>query len=175
MVTITVSGSPGSGKTTVAQLLKKKLQLPYVYSGDIFRKQAEREGMSLEEFGRYCEQHKDVDKELDRQQLEIIKQGNVIVEGRLAGWLAYQNNIPAVKIFIDADQQTRVNRIVNRELGDREKRKEELVKREKSEATRYKTYYNIDIDDTSIYDIVIDSSKKTPEEIVDIILKKLRM
>jgi len=37
----------------------------------------------------------------------------------------------------------------------------------------YKNYYNIDIKDTSIYDIVIDSSSKSPEEIVEIIIKKV--
>ena len=40
MVTITISGSPGSGKTTIAKLLAKKLGIKYVYSGDIFRKKA---------------------------------------------------------------------------------------------------------------------------------------
>ena len=47
------------------------------------------------------------------------------------------------------------------------------MEREKSEVLRYKKYYNIDLEDISIYDIVIDSGDKTPEEIVDIILEKL--
>jgi len=48
-----------------------------------------------------------------------------------------------------------------------------MLKREKSEEKRYKKYYNIDIKDTSIYDIIIDSSFKKPEEIIEIILKKI--
>jgi len=173
MVTITVSGTPGSGKSTVATLLKDKLGLKYVYSGMIFREMAKKHKMTLEEFGRYCEKNSDVDKELDKRQLEILKEGNVILEGRLAGWLAHINKVPALKVAIDTNLETRAKRIVNREEGSIEKRKKEILKREKSEATRYKKYYNIDLGDTSIYDLVIDSGDKTPEEIVDIIIKKL--
>ena len=173
MVTITISGTPGSGKSTVAQILEKKLGLKYVYSGEIFRKLAVKHNMSLEEFGRYCETHREIDQELDDSQLEILKGGKVILEGRLAGWLAYRNNVQAVKIMIDADIQTRAERIVKREGGDVKQREQEMTKREKSEASRYKQYYGIDLKDSSIYDIVVDSADKTAEEIADLILKKL--
>jgi cytidylate kinase len=171
MVTITISGTPGSGKSTVAQILEKKLGLRYVYSGILFRHLAKKHKMSLEEFGKYCETHREVDQELDDAQLEILRKGNVIVEGRLAGWLAYRHNIPAVKIVIDTDLETRAKRIVKREKGTIEQRKREMRNREKSEALRYKNYYNIDLKDTSIYNLVIDSTNKTAEEIADVILK----
>jgi cytidylate kinase len=138
MVTITISGTPGSGKSTVGRLLSEKIGLNYVYSGDIFRKTAKKYNMSLEEFGSYCETHKEVDKELDDYQLEILRNGNVIVEGRIAGWIAYRNNISALKVILDADIETRARRIVNRERGDVEKRKQEMFNREKNEALRYK-------------------------------------
>ena len=173
MVTITISGTPGSGKSTVAQILEKKLGLRYVYSGMVFRQLAKKHKMPLEEFGRYCETHREVDQELDDAQLEILQKGNVVVEGRLAGWLAHRNNISAIKIVIDADLETRAKRIVKREKGNMEQRKREMEKREKSEALRYKNYYNIDLKDTSIYDLVIDSTDKTAEEIADIILKHI--
>ena len=174
MVTITISGTPGSGKTTVARLLEKELGMNYVYSGMIFRELAEKHNMSLEEFGKYCEENCEIDKELDDKQLKILKKGNVILEGRLAGWLAYKNKISAFKILIDADIDTRAKRIVNREEGIVEKRKKEIQKREKSEAKRYKDYYGLNLNDKSIYDIVIDSADKTPEEILEIIIKKLK-
>lgn len=173
MVTITISGTPGSGKTTIAQILEERLGLRHVYSGEIFRKLASKHNMSLEEFGRYCESNREVDQELDNSQLKILKNGEVILEGRLAGWLAYKNNIQAVKIMIDADIQTRAERIVKREGGDVKQREQEMLKREKSEALRYKQYYDIDLKDSSIYDIVVDSADKTAEEAADLILKKL--
>ncbi len=173
MRVVTISGLPGSGTTTVARLLEKETGITYVYSGDIFRKMAKKYNMSLEDFGRYCEKHKEVDEELDRYQLEILKKGNVILEGRISGWIAYRNTIDSLKVILEAELETRVERIIKREKGDFKKRKQEIIEREKSEATRYKNYYDIDVCDTSIYDLVIDSSDKTPEEIVEIIIKEI--
>ena len=174
MVTITISGTPGSGKSTVAKLLEKNLGVKYVYSGMIFREQAKKHHMSLEEFGKFCEQNPGVDKELDDQQLRILQKGDVILEGRLAGWLAYRNNISALKVMLDADIDTRAGRIVKREQGSIKQRKQEILQREKSEALRYKNYYDIDLKDNAIYDIVIDAADKTAEEIADIIVKKIK-
>jgi predicted cytidylate kinase len=173
MTTITISGLPGTGKTTVARLLEKRLGLRYVYSGEIFRKMAKKYKMSLEEFGKYCETHQEIDEKLDQYQLDILRKGNVIVEGRISGWLAYQNHIPAMKVLLAANINVRAGRIVKREQGDVEKRKKEILNREKSEATRYKKYYGIDVRDTSIYDVIVDASEKTPEEIMKIIIEHL--
>lgn len=170
METITISGTPGSGKSTIARMLKDRLDLPYVYSGLLFRLIAEKHKISLEEFGTYCEQHDDVDRELDDKQLEILRKGNVILEGRLAGWIAHLNEIPAFKIMIDADILVRAQRVVMREKGTVEQRRKEIEKREESEQSRYKRYYNIDLKNTSIYDLVVDSSDKTPEIIIEEIL-----
>lgn len=174
MVTITISGTPGSGKSTVAELLEKKLGIKYIYSGKLFREMAKKHNMSLEEFGKYCEKHKEIDNKLDEKQINILKKGDVILEGRLAGWLAYKNEIPAFKVLLDTDLDTRVKRIMNREGGDVEKRKKEILERERSEKTRYKMYYNIDLDDTSIYDLVVDTGDKKPDEIVDIIINEMK-
>src|SRR5512136_1077538 len=133
MVTITISGTPGSGKSTVAELLKDKLGLRYVYSGMIFRETAKKYNMSLEEFGKYCEKNSKIDKELDDRQLEILRKGDVILEGRLSGWLAHRNKIPAFKVSLVADLDTTAQRIVKREEGSIEKRKKEILERERSE------------------------------------------
>ncbi len=174
MVIITISGTPGSGKSTVGQLLKEKLSMNYIYSGEIFRETAKKYKMTLEKFGIYCEKNEDIDKELDEKQLKILKKGDVILEGRLSGWIAKKNNIKAFKIMINADLDIRVKRIIKREYGSYSKRLKEVLKREKSEEKRYKKYYNIDIKDTSIYDLIIDSSNKNPNELIDIIIQEIK-
>ncbi|MBS3778536.1 MAG: AAA family ATPase [Candidatus Thermoplasmatota archaeon] len=173
MSNITISGTPGSGKSTIAELLQDHVSLEYVYSGMIFRQLAEEYNMSLAEFGRYCETHDEIDQRLDKKQVAILKQGNVLLEGRLAGWLATLNKISAFKIWIDADIMIRAQRIVKREGGRMNEQYNKLVERQQSEQKRYKKYYDIDVTDTSIYDIIIDSSHKTPEEILTIILTNI--
>ena len=170
---ITISGTPGSGKSTIGKILKKRLNLNYVYSGQIFRETAKKYKMNLEEFGRFCENNEKIDRELDKEQLDLLKKGNVILEGRLAGWIAYNNNIKSLKIILNADLKIRISRIIEREAGDYNKRLKEILSREKSEQKRYKKYYNIDIKDTSIYDLIIDTSNKSPKEIADIIVNKI--
>jgi len=174
MSIITISGTPGSGKSTIAELLKESFSLPYVYSGMIFRELAKKYKMNLADFGKYCEQHDTIDRELDDKQVQILKKGNVLLEGRLSGWLAVLNEIPAYKIWIDADPKIRAERIVNREGGTVREQLSKLINREKSERDRYEKYYHIDITDTSIYDLIIDSSQMTPDNILSTILHHLK-
>ncbi|UCH71727.1 MAG: AAA family ATPase [Thermoplasmatales archaeon] len=173
MTVITISGTPGSGKSTVAKILEKRTKLKYVNSGIIFREMAKNYNMSLERFGVFCEKNEEIDKEVDNKQLNILKEGRVILEGRLAGWIAHHNKIPALKVMIDADVETRTKRILKREKRNIKDIKKEIIEREKSEAIRYKKYYDIDLKDVSIYDLFIDSTDKNPEKIVELIIKKI--
>ncbi len=75
-----------------------------------------------------------------------------------------------LKLWIKAPLSVRVKRILNREKSvSFDEELEKTVEREKSEALRYMNYYNIDIDDLSIYDIVIDSEKWNQYQILDIL------
>ncbi|MBW3582455.1 MAG: AAA family ATPase [Euryarchaeota archaeon] len=173
MVTITVGGLPGSGTTTACRKLREKLNLPYIYAGHIFRGMADEAGMTLAEFGRYCEDHPEVDKELDRRQLEILKHGDVIVEGRLSGWLAIENDIPALTVWLWAPVDVRAGRIVEREGGELKEKREEMLEREFSEAKRYRTFYGMDLQDQERYDVVLETHTRTPDQVVDAILVAL--
>src|SRR5262249_7194691 len=99
-VLITISGTPGSGKSTVARLLEKRLALPYVYAGDIFRREAQRRGISLPQLNFLAETDHSIDRQLDDAMLEYARKGNVILEGRLAGFFARQEKIPALKVYL---------------------------------------------------------------------------
>lgn len=167
---ITVSGLPGSGTSTISRLLAESYELELISSGEVFRRIAKEKGMTLSEFGAMAEKDPSIDLAIDKNQRAIIRsQDNVVLESRLAGHMAM--GVPnVIKIWMKSPLPVRVKRIQKREkTSSFEVEFEKTVEREKSEALRYKNYYNIDISDLSIYDIVIDSEKWNQYQALDIL------
>jgi cytidylate kinase len=175
MPTLTISGLPGSGTTTISKLLEKDLHLPRIYSGMIFRRLSKNYHMNLAEFSEYCESDPSIDQQIDKKQVELLKKGNLILESRLGGWLAYRNNIQAYKVWLEAGLKIRAERVTKREGKSIDEGIKQISDREESEKKRYKNYYKIDLADLSIYDLVIDTQTKSPEEIEALILRKLHV
>jgi cytidylate kinase len=162
---ITVSGPPGSGKSTLSKTIVDHFGLTLISSGDVFRTMAEEVGVSLEEFGKIAESDPDIDKEIDRRQMELSKQaGNFLFEGRLSGWFIEAD----LKIMLKTDVEVRARRISQREKISLEQAMHETMIRQQSEVKRYQDYYNIDIADLTPYDLVMESSVWVPEATVKI-------
>jgi predicted cytidylate kinase len=167
VVLITISGLPGSGKTTVARLVAAALGLEHVYAGDIFRRQAEQHGMTLEEYARRAETDHSIDRALDEQMRRRARSGNAVLEGRLAAFMADEAGVPALKVFLDADEAVRAERIVGREGGDAALRLREIQAREASDARRYREIYGFDYHDRERYDLVLVTDGRRPEDLAD--------
>ena len=161
---LTVSGPPGSGKSTNAAALADAFDLAHVSGGDIFRELAAERGLSPVEFNELAEEDDQIDRDLDARLREIaVDDDDVVLESRLAGWLAGDH--ADVKIWLDAPLAVRAERIADREDKSIGVAREETERREHSERKRYQTYYNIDIADLSIYDITYNTARWGPEAI----------
>ncbi len=172
MVLLTVTGPPGSGKSTACRAIKDRTGLPYIYAGQLFRDQASSKGLTLDEFGSLCEKDTIFDLELDFRMMELAKTGNAILEGRMIGALCSRERIPAYKVYIDADIEMRAARVMEREGGDMASIRHDIEERERSERSRYMGLYGIDPRDRRIYDLWVDSTYLTPEEVVTLIIKE---
>ncbi len=173
MVVVTVGGLPGTGTSTLCGVLQKATGLRYVYAGRIFREEARRRGMELAAFGALCQTDPSVDQALDAQQVELLKGDELLLEGRLAGWLAHQNRIRALKVWVVCDETERVRRLVDRDGGTLGEQAGKAAAREQSEADRYRRYYGIDLADFAPYDLVLDSTHKLPQELAQEVLALL--
>jgi CMP/dCMP kinase len=175
---IAVGGPPGSGKTTAAERFAQAHAYHIVSAGLKFRAAAKAREMSLEAFSRAAEADHEIDRSLDRQVLEEVLRydaggRDVIVDGRIQAQLLTARRIPCMKVLLDAPLAVRVQRIAAREGKPSSVVEREILEREASERSRYKAIYGIDLDDVSVFDVVVDSSTADPDEIVDIIRSRV--
>jgi len=166
---ITVSGPAGSGKSTFAAALANALEVDHVSGGDIFREMADERDMSLVAFNELAEEDDQVDRDLDRRLREIASENDdLVLESRLAGWMA--GGHADLRIWLDAPMDVRAERIADREDKSVETAREETTARAESEAKRYAEYYGIDIEELSIYDLVLNTSRWSPAAELEIVL-----
>jgi cytidylate kinase len=166
---ITVSGPPGSGKSTTASGLAEALDLEHISGGDIFRELADERGYTPLEFNRLAEEDDQIDRDLDRRLREIaVERDEVVLESRLAGWLAADH--ADFRVWLDAPLSARAERIADREDKSVQDARNETAARAESEAKRYAAYYGIDIDDLSIYDLVLNTARWGPDEVLGLLV-----
>lgn len=163
---ITISGPAGSGKSTAAAGLAEALGYEHVSGGDIFRALADERGMTPLELNRAAEEDDAIDRDLDRRLRETARErDDLVLESRLSGWMAGEH--ADFKMWLNAPLAVRARRIAEREDKSVDRAREETRARAESEASRYQDYYAIDIEDLSIYDLVLNTSRLDPDGVVD--------
>jgi len=188
---ITVSGPPGCGATTLTEGLAEALNCGYVIGGDIFRDLAEERDLSLQQLIAKAEEDDTIDRALDKRLRRIAEQWGAankafILESRLAGWLA--GNRADLRIWLDAPEEIRIERLSDYEVSyeiERPAEREDvslrhlddegeigplLRVREVSEAGRYESYYGIDVEDQSFYDLSINTARWDAETVLEMVL-----
>ena len=170
---ITLSGKAGSGKSTVAKQLAKKLNLKHYSIGDIMRQVAKERSVSLNELSKLAEKDKSIDTALDKKSIDLREENNFVIDGRLTAYFIHYADL---KIFLDCNDKVRAERILKDERKDEKSKSiNELIKkirqREQSERKRYEKLYKIDYYDKKFYDLMIDTTNLSIEEVVDNIME----
>lgn len=173
---ITISGMPGSGKSSVGRMVAKKLGCVFYSIGDLRGKWALERGMTIDELNKVGETEDWTDKKADEWQVEAAKkEENVVIDGRLSFHF-----IPkSFKVFLTVDPGVGADRVSgdmreDERTNDTEQLKNNLAKRIESDILRYRKYYSVDIMDMKNYDLVVDTTKMKPEEVAERILGEAR-
>lgn len=175
---ITISGKPGSGKTTVGRMLANHLGYDEYDIGILRREMARKRGMSINEYNKLGETDPSTDTEADEYQKQLgLDTDNFVIQGRTSFHF-----IPhSVKIFLDVGERIGAERIWGDLQKDAEGRNEgkyssieQLItatrKRIASDTKRYHQYYDINIFEKNHYDLWIDTSDQTPQQTLDAIV-----
>lgn len=176
---ITLGGHLGSGKSTLWKKLAEHFGLKRYSTGDFMRELALERGVSIIELNQIAETDGGViDSILDERQKKLwAEQDEFIIDGRLAFhfiphgkkiFLTVTPEEAAKRIFAD---NTRKGLETHESIDDAARN---ITIRRESENERYMKYYGVHIYDMSLYDIVIDTNYKTPEQVFDAVIQKLQ-
>ena len=174
---ITISGGPGSGKSSVAQELAHRLGLKHYSIGDLRRRVARERGMTIDEYNRLGETTDETDREPDEYQARLGREeDDFVIDSRLGFHF-----IPhSFKVRLDVDPKVGAERVfqAHRTEEQAERRYQSVEEvfqarkaREASDRKRYGMYYGVVYDDEKNYDLIVDTTDKSIDDVVKIIME----
>ncbi|MBI1327123.1 MAG: AAA family ATPase [Alphaproteobacteria bacterium] len=169
---ITITGDPGSGKSTFARNVAEKLGCQLITTGNMFRELAAKKGITVTELNQLAESKKEIDDYVDNflRDLNNNKE-DLILDSRMA-WHFVQD---AFKVRLSVDPEIAIDRIssddqtpLREKFPDLATATQQVVDRKASEVTRYARVYGVDISCAENFDLVIDTSLISPHDVMDV-------
>jgi CMP/dCMP kinase len=176
---IIISGMPGAGKSSTADIVAKKLKYDRLSTGDIQRELAKERGMTITEWGEAEMKDKKYDIMVDDRVKEILEKKDKFVLDTWIGAFFAMGNPRCVKVFLDCDENECARRRAPQKRTEEafetpEKAIEDMRRRIANNRERWLKYYNYDFMDTSIYDLIIDTTAMTAEMVADEIINYVK-
>jgi cytidylate kinase len=170
---ITLSGKPGSGKSSTADKVAELLGYTRHSSGDMVRKVLKRNGITLEEYNQKASSDHDLDDQIDQELRNLRDQEDIIVDSRLGFyWLP-----ESFKVYLDLDLDVATVRIF-KDLTANSSRSgveggnnslsavaQSVSQRMKDEQTRFQNLYSIDPYNETQFDLIIDTARHNPHSV----------
>ena len=153
---VTVSGPHGSGKSTYAASLATSLGLRHVSAGELFRSLANERKIILEKFQEIAAADPSIDRLVDEKTMTESEKGNAVIDGQLTGWVLKEAS--DLRIFLTAPLVIRLERIAARDHISIEEARRQTLHREGVQAERYRKHYGVNVEDWSIYHLILDTS-----------------
>ena len=196
---ITVSGLPGSGSTTLLDMLREELKLDGWHGfsgGEFMRAYAAEKGLfdnSKRKHHDASHYEDDFDRQVDYGMREKLEQEeHWILESWLSGFMAQQVPGTLKILMICSDDAVRIDRVVNRDQISVKEAKQHIMGRYKTNLETWSRLYvqewqewvvgtgtlsaeePIDFWHPDLYDLVIDTYSSTKKETKKMVLDALK-
>lgn len=170
---ITISGKPGSGKSSTADKVAELLGYTRHSSGDMVRKILAKKGMTLSEYNNKAKTDHDLDAKVDQELRDLRNKKDIIVDSRLGFYWIPES----FKVYLDLDMEIATVRIykdtvsnsmrssVSGGLTSLNDVSRQVQARMLNEQTRFRKLYGVDPYNLAHFDFVIDTSRQNPQSV----------
>lgn len=170
---ITLSGKPGSGKSSTADKVAELLGYTRYSSGDFVRKFVRQQKMTLAEFNERAVREHELDHAIDEELRNLRDQRDIVIDSRLGYYWIPES----FKVYLDLDIDVATARIYkdavsnsNRAEGARTAHSIASVERQvkerlNNEIHRFRSVYGVNPYRTSNFDLVINTARHSPQTV----------
>ncbi len=169
---ITISGKPGSGKSSTADKVAELLGYTRYSSGDLVRDIVRRQHLTLAQFNEQASEDHALDKEIDAELRKLRNQQDVVIDSRLGFYWIPES----FKVYLDLDMNVATVRIykdmsMNSKRGSTESAQtirevQDMVsERLQNEQDRFLSLYGINPYSRQHFDLIINTSRHSPQTV----------
>lgn len=174
---ITVTGDLGSGKSTIAREISRRLSARYVYTGLMHRNIATQYSVDSLSLNKIAFTDKGIDDRIDSYLKSLNGAADdFVIDSRMAWHFVTDTT----KIYLRVSPRIAAQRIMDDKIRSNEPKYADLesalasiAERKHMENTRFSKKYNVSCDNMENYDLVVDTSIGTVDETCDLILNLL--
>lgn len=169
---ITISGKPGSGKSSTADKVAELLGYTRHSSGDMVRNILKKKRMTLEDYNEQAEDNHTLDAVVDEELRELRDHKDIIVDSRLGFYWIPES----FKVYLDLSLDVATARIYKDVVSNARRSGEggdqslssvahSVKDRMENERARFRSMYGVDPYNPGNFDLVIDTSRHTPQSV----------
>ncbi len=169
---ITLSGKPGSGKSSTADRVAEMLGYTRYSSGDFVRAVIRKRKISLAEFNEQASKDHAIDEEIDEELRKLRGEKDIVIDSRLGFYWIPES----FKVYLDLDMDVATVRIFKdmvanssrgstesaQSIGDVQKLVQERLRNEQE---RFQSLYGINPYSRRHFDLVINTSRHSPQTV----------
>ena len=175
---ITITGDHASGQSMLSKSLQEEFGYEIYRNGQYARKLAKEMGMTITEFQVFLNENPEMDRKIEKSASEYANNhDNLIIDAKL-GWFAVPYSF---KIYLKVDIDMAAKRAYNDKnrkdtepFNSVEEAKKLIQYRYEQENKRWFNEYNIKREDMSNYDLVVDTTNLTTEDVFNIVKEEYK-
>jgi CMP/dCMP kinase len=170
---ITLSGKPGSGKSSTADRVAELLGYTRYSAGDLVRTLIRKKGITLDEFNQMATKNHQLDHDIDEELRNLRNVKDIVIDSRLGFYWIPES----FKVYLDLDMDVATARIykdsVNNELREYNAGSDYSINdvqrlvqaRLNNEKGRFKALYGVNPYSNANFDLIINTARHSPQTV----------